>query len=588
MTKWRNGLLLAGAAVSLLAFVPPLFAAPPLGTSYGIATSSLGVAVHVLVGLSFIILGLLATTKDAQSSAARLMVAVGFLWFVSDLAWLPGPLPFTVARFGGLFYLAVIAHLYVAFPGRVRTAPERALVVAIYAWFFLGQLVEMAFWDPHQHAVRRSPGNLLLIRGDLRLNETIARWNGLIASLFVAALVVVVLRHWRQATPPGRRALAPVLLASIPLTAAAFGAIVDGAVSLPGRLHDGIWDLMPLGIGALSLGFLVGLVRARLAHSAVGELLMQLGRTTPGVHLQDLIGRTLHDPSVQLGFWDATRMGFFDHEGRRLNTTDPESGRETRIFTHDGEAMASLAYDSSLGDEPQLLESVAAAVRLSFENDRLNACVKAQLDEVKESRVRILEAGDAARREIERDLHDGAQQRLVMIALALRSARAQLTTEASTPNLALLDEIGMELRLAVQELRELARGVHPVILTDEGLGPALESLVLRCPVPAIIEPMRCGRLPAPVEATLYFVIAEALTNVAKHSRASSARVRIDQQDGHVTARVTDDGVGGAQVGTGSGLRGLTDRVATLGGSLAVQSPVDGGTVVEAVIPCASS
>ncbi len=243
-----------------------------------------------------------------------------------------------------------------------------------------------------------------------------------------------------------------------------------------------------------------------------------------------------------------------------------------------------IVHDASLVDEPELLLASGAAARLALENARLHADMRAQLLEVQESRVRIVQAADEERRRIERDLHDGAQQRLVALALQLRSAQRELGSRADPHVDRLLAEAVDELQVAVEELRELARGVHPAILTEDGLAAALESLTSRAPIPVALD-VSDGRLPAQVEATAYFVACEALANVVKHAHASKAAVSAHRRNGVLVVAVEDDGVGGAHTENGSGLRGLADRVEALGGRLVVESPAGGGTHVVGEIPC---
>ena len=214
----------------------------------------------------------------------------------------------------------------------------------------------------------------------------------------------------------------------------------------------------------------------------------------------------------------------------------------------------------------------------------LDAELQARLEELRASRARIVEAGDAERRRLERDLHDGAQSRLVALALLLRTARKRAGDDS--PLTGLLDQAQEELQTSLGELRELARGIHPAVLTDRGLAPALESLVARAPVPVTIEAAGAEGLPPPVESAAYFVVSEALANVAKYARANHASVTVRRSNGRVSVEVRDDGVGGADPGGGSGLRGLADRVAALDGTLAVESPAGGGTRLHAEIPVA--
>jgi signal transduction histidine kinase len=207
--------------------------------------------------------------------------------------------------------------------------------------------------------------------------------------------------------------------------------------------------------------------------------------------------------------------------------------------------------------------------------------------QVKESRLRIVAAADEERKRIERDVHDGAQQRLSALANQLRAAQLRLGGGADPAVDALLDSAIGELRAANEELRELVRGVYPAILTEEGLAPAVESLALRNSFPVDLAVLE-ERLPAQVEATAYFVTCEGLANVAKHARASRATVSIARNDGLLEVEVADDGVGGAQPASGStGLNGLADRVEALGGRLLVQSPPGAGTRIRAEIPCES-
>jgi signal transduction histidine kinase len=205
------------------------------------------------------------------------------------------------------------------------------------------------------------------------------------------------------------------------------------------------------------------------------------------------------------------------------------------------------------------------------------------VEELRASRARIVEAGTAERRRLERDLHDGAQSRLVALALLLRSARSR-AGDGDPGLVELLDRAQEELRTSLAELRELARGIHPAVLTDRGLEPALEALTSRAPVPVALEVDSADRLPEPVESAAYFVVSEALANVAKYARATQASVAVRRLNGSVTVDVTDDGVGGADAAGGSGLRGLADRVAALDGTLSLDSPAGRGTRLHAEIP----
>ena len=264
-----------------------------------------------------------------------------------------------------------------------------------------------------------------------------------------------------------------------------------------------------------------------------------------------------------------------------LTSFAPEDGTyDDWIYYSAGAVLATLPYAFWLG----LLRSrLSEAEVVERENLRLDAELQARLVELRESRARIVEAGYAERRRVERDLHDGAQQRLVALALDLRMTRTKLDDDPSAAA-ELLESATRELAAATEELRELARGLHPPVLTDRGLVAAVEALATRSPVPITVEANDGERAPASAEAAAYFVVSEALTNVARHAQAEHALVRVDRADGQLRVEIRDDGRGGADTNGGSGLRGLSDRVAALDGSLEVESRPGRGTVVRAVIP----
>jgi signal transduction histidine kinase len=339
-------------------------------------------------------------------------------------------------------------------------------------------------------------------------------------------------------------------------------------------------------LAAVPLASELGLLRSRLARGAVAELVVALGQTRAPGQLRDALARALHDPSLTLAYWLPEQRRYVDRHGQPAELASDDSGLVTTIVERDGRRIAALVHDSSLRDDPDLVEAVCAAAGLALENERLQAELRAHLDELRASRVRIVEAADAERRRLERDLHDGTQQRLVSVSMALGLAESKL---ASDPTAArkILDETRNTLATALEELRELSQGIHPGILTERGLGPALQDLAYAAPVPIELSVPLERRLPPPVEAAAYYVVAEALTNVAKYASASAVSVSVTQRNGRALVEVRDDGVGGADRARGSGLRGLTDRVEALGGRLSVESPPGRGTYLKAEIPCGS-
>jgi signal transduction histidine kinase len=321
----------------------------------------------------------------------------------------------------------------------------------------------------------------------------------------------------------------------------------------------------------------LGLLVTRRARGVVGDLVVDLGRAGPG-GVRDALAKAVGDPTLQLALWLPERDGWTDEEGRPMQL--PVGG--DRAVTLVGERLAAIIHDPVLLDQPALLEAAGSAAQFALENERLQAQLRAQLAELKESRSRIVRTADKERRRLERDLHDGAQQRLLGLGMALQLLRSHVDADGTT----LLDETDVELQQALAELRELARGIHPAVLTDHGLEAALKSLAERAPVPVEVNDS-AEQLPAHVETACYFVAAEALANISKYAHANHVWVTVERRNGAVIVEVKDDGVGGARPNGGSGLPGLQDRVGALDGRLLIDSPSGGGTLVHAEIPCGS-
>ena len=509
---------------------------------------------------------------------------VVLLWVLFQQIWTLGYLPIEPHVlielpqyvFGEL-WAAVFVHLILAYPsGRLVHRFDRRLVTFVYAFAIGIKVVALvvgpeACWPICDNPIRFLPSETLW---------DIVRFTGLglIPVVFGAALFELT-RHWRAAGPGGRRALWPMLIAAPMFCVFTFAGYFADAL-LDEAAQDATHTINILGILQALLipaAILLGAIQSRLARGNVAELAMELGRGVPVGGLQPVLARALRDPSLRIAFPAPSGDGFVDPEGRPAPT--PAADRATTRLERDGDLLAVLIHDPAIElEDPGLVEAVGAVARMGLENERLAAQVRAQLEEVRASRERIVEAADAERRRVERDLHDGAQQRLV--ALAMRLDLARETTGASA---ALLDEATAELRAAVAEVRDLARGLHPPILTEAGLGPAIEALAERTSVPVTVDaPAR--RFPPNIEAAAYFVVAEALTNVARYAGASNVRVEVRADGETLSIAMRDDGLGGADPERGSGLRGLTDRVAALGGRLAIDSPPDGGTTVRADLP----
>ncbi len=298
----------------------------------------------------------------------------------------------------------------------------------------------------------------------------------------------------------------------------------------------------------------------------------------------EVLRKALHDPTLELLFWLPESGIYVNRSGQPASEPGPGELRAQTLLEHGGARLGLLLHDPALLERRELLRTVLGASGLAVEIARLRVEVRVQLAAVQASRSRILAAGYEERRRIERDLHDGAQQRLVSLGVSLRLIQRGLDGGSSSLR-AGLDEAVEEVGRAIADLRELARGVRPARL-DEGLAAALRDLARRSPVPIDLD-LLGGRLPSDIEAAAYFVICEALTNAVKHARASRVAVRTARENGHLVVRVEDDGIGGASLVPGSGLAGLADRVDAHGGRLRVDSRSQGGTLVEAELPCAS-
>jgi signal transduction histidine kinase len=337
-------------------------------------------------------------------------------------------------------------------------------------------------------------------------------------------------------------------------------------------------------IGLAPLAFLIGLLHARLARSAVGDLFVELRANPAPADLRYALARALRDPSLTLVYWLPELESWADLDGRPVRLDAADAGRATTLIDRHGAHVAALVHDPSLDDEPELLQAVVAAAAIAIENARLQVELRARLEELKASRLRIIEAGQSERRRMERNLHDGAQQRLVSLSIELGLLEARFAADPEARRQ--IDQVKRELGHSLEELRELARGLHPAMLTGHGLAAALEGLVARAPLPVGLRVHLDGRLPEQHEVAAYYLVSESLTNVAKYAHASAASVDVARADGRLVVEVSDDGRGGASTDAGSGLRGLADRVEALDGRLRIFSPDGGGTRVRAEIPCA--
>jgi signal transduction histidine kinase len=580
LSRWQLGALAGASAAIGLALVPLL------ATQDLIPDRTLWIVLDVVIGAGFTAVGLFAWYRRPDNRIGALMVATAFAWYAVVASNTEPSFVWTVGTLLNNLFAATAIHLLLAFPsGRLEATVDRVLVGVAYAATTLGWLPAVLFMAPETFGCTNCPENLLLIDANLAFVDTWLDGLGVVGIALMLTVLGRLVQRWRDASAPLRRAITPVFLAGGALMVALSAVLAVGLFEAWGEgLSQNIFYGCLVAFGLVPYFFLAGLVRGHwLRGRGLGTLISRLGQAPQAGGLRVELARALGDPSVELAYWLPDSEQHVDAEGRPVELPRPGSGRAVTEVERDGRRIAAIVHDSALLDDPVQVQAAGAAAALALENERLEAELRSKVEQLSRSRARIVESGDAARRRLERDLHDGAQQRLVSLALSLRMLGSRLDDDPDAARE--LEFARSELDQALEELRELARGIHPSLLSDRGLDAAIEGLAHRAPLPVELEGKPGERLPEPVESAAYFVVAEALTNVAKYSQATHASVNVTRDDGQVLVEVSDDGVGGADPGTGSGLRGLLDRVSALGGRLEVDSRPGQGTTVRAEIPC---
>ena len=528
------------------------------------------------ITLSYVLCGLVAWWQRPASRFGPLMIAAGFVNFLAALSWTTNDLSYTVGMLLDLVPPVLFLHVFLAYPtGRLNGRFERVLVVTGYAIAITLQLVRMFLGG-------FGPLNLLEVTSAPDAAATVTRVQlSLVASFCLVGVGILAARRWRAGRPlrRSRALLVDAFGLALLMIATLFLLLVSNGPVVP----EFRWATF-VALGLAPLAFLIGLLDARLARSALGDLVLELREDPPPAVLREALASALRDPSLTLVYWLPDYGTWADIEGRAVDLADLDDSRPMRLIEKDGTKVAALFHDPALLDEPELLDAVTAAAGIALENGRLHAELRARLEELRGSRARVLEAGQEERQRLERDLHDGAQQRLIALSLELGRLEGGLDgdSEARTRLRRARDEIATSL----EELRAVARGLHPAVVSGHGLSVALESLAARALVPVRLTVDVKDRLPEGLEVAAFYLVSESLTNVGKHANASSATVDVSHAGGEVVVEIVDDGVGGADTEHGTGLRGLADRVEALDGRLRVWSPPSGGTRLRAEIPCA--
>jgi signal transduction histidine kinase len=546
----------------------------------------LALPVALLVGWSFIASGLLSWRPRPGNLLGPVLVFTGFAWFASILPDSHNPVLFTIGTAVVPLYYVGIVYLVVSFPsGRLHGTVDYVLVVGTFVLTTVVQVALLFFADSRQFFCRTCPANLLEVTREDAVTTGLLYFQRIgVVALALTGLVLMV-RRWRRASRPKRRAVMPVAVAGALATAAIIATFLASVLGVTGKIPFSA--VLYYATAAVSVAVLLVFMQRRMAQGAVAGLVVKLGQPGPAADLRGALSRALGDPSLALAYWVPAQSRYVGADGRPVELPEPGAARASTVIERDGQPVAALIHDPALRYNPGLVDSVCAAAGLTLDNERLQAELRARLVELQASRARLVTAADQARRRIERDLHDGAQQQLVALRISLGLAR-QLMTSSPAEAADLIAQTEQQAAGALEELRELAHGIYPPLLADLGLPAALEAQARKAALPVTIEASGAGRFPQEIEAAVYFSVLEALQNVAKYAQASAAQVTLGRDGPHLVFTVTDDGKGFDRAITpmGTGVQGMSDRLSALGGTLEITSAPGQGTRVTGRVPAA--
>lgn len=547
---------------------------------------------HTAVGLCFVVCAWMAWRTAESPLPGRVILGIAFLWlppsFISSTeqsGWL-----WPILDGLGLLWAILAGALVLLYPtGRLHSKVDRAIViaavVAVSVRFFAALLFNQP--DPQSRAIAPNPYAIVADDAIFLAVDRGFRLFGVLLLLFIVALVAT---RWLRGSTPARH-IAFIMPVALVLWAAAI-AYETIVFAVGGTVIEALGYVSLAATAAVPIAFVAGLSYLLGLRGRVSDLMVVTRDGVDRALWQGILADTLRDHSLRVYWWDESLGRYVDARGRIADPTarsagarrgDARRGSLLPINTPDG-PLALIRHDSALSENSNLLEAVSTALRLSVDNGRLRGELESTLREVRESRLRIVDAGIEARRQIERDLHDGSQQSLVALALRLRMAAGRAEQLGQHEIARDLEAALEQLSSSLKQLRALARGIHPTSLTVGGLPTAVPELAAHSPVPIEVRVSLTARLPAVVEATAYFFVSECLANIVKYAGAMHGRVIVASTDGELVVEVSDDGQGGADVEAGSGLRGLIDRVETLGGRVEVLSLPSNGTRVSAWIP----
>jgi signal transduction histidine kinase len=543
--------------------------------------SSLAAALTIAAGLALVLAGLVTSFGRRAGRIGDLAVLAGLVWFAPVwVGWDKGPpLVRSLGMIAAGFTFPLLLHLVLAYPGgRLRGVVAQTLVSVVYLEAVLAALGRALFRDPFfdPDCWANCSDKVFLLHSLPRLAQGIEVADRWFTAGAAVALVVVFAWRLLRDSGPARRALLPVVLPAILLAAAVIArAIALQRVPLENPSDPAFRTIFVVGCAAVILlasGLVWAAIRIRAQRRAVARIATSLGQAPPPGSLQAALAQAVGDPELKIAYWLPGSRRHVDANGRPVAEPVAAPGRASTVLVRDGRRIAVVSHTATL---PDLEREIGAAVRLALENERLQAEALAQLDQLRASRVRIVETGDAERRRLERDLHDGAQQRLLALSYDIRLARASAQADGDAPTGSLLAEALAEAQAALGELRALAHGIFPAILAEAGLMSAVASLADAAPLPVEILAAANGRYPAAVETAAYLLVAETLADAAGRD-ASHAAVSVVQDGGRLVVTVDDDGSDRT-----AAMVQLADRVGALEGRLTVEP-----TRLRAELPCA--
>ena len=549
---------------------------------------------QALIVATPIAVGLYAWREGTHARFGRLLVLAGGGWFLAALSSSSNEVVYSIGRIAGWAVEAGLICLILAFPtGRLITRADRALAVAAVALvatlYLPTALITETYPAPSQFSTcaAECPQNAFMLLGSEPswLDDAIVPLRELLSAALLLAVVVRLGFRIHRATRLMRRTLGPVLIVAMLRMLAMVVGFIMRRVEADASVLTVATTVIALCLPVMSIGFLIGLIRWRIHTADCLVALAHALRTRRGAtERRDLIAATLTDPTVELAFRHGDG-GWVDANGRPTSLPPPPPDRDTTLIFDEGEPVAAVVHDAALSEQRPFVEAVGAYAFVWDDNRRLAARVEKSLTEVRESRARILAAADDERRRIERDLHDGGQQRLVALRIRLELAEELMAQDPERAK-AMLHRLGGEIDTALEELRSLAAGVYPSVLAARGLPDALRTAALKSPIPISVEVEGSDRYPNEVETAAYFCCIEALQNVVKHAPDASAVTIALSRNGDLRFEVRDDGPGfpPEEAETGAGLENMRDRMAAVGGRLDIRSSPGAGTAVIGTIP----